>query len=666
MRVVLAVLLSLPLLAAELPPPKPLAAGVKVGSYYFPGHFHAGRWSPMAAYGGPTPLLGHYRDGATGVSDWHIRWAVEHGISYFVFDWYCSYRSGPSVQHNTALDEGFLKADYRNLMEFALMWCNEESGDSSLYTSEEMLQTARHLGRYFREPNYLRIGGRPVVVVSRPSRLVQSFGAEFRELIPRLSREAGLPEGTEIFFVALASAPDPKLAEMGFAATTAYNYAWHRANPNGSDRRATYDDMVEGYEQIWRRMTAPGNLPYIVPVSPGWDSRPWYGTKAFVRTGSTPAKFRDMCQRAKGYVDPGLNMVLAECWNEFGEGSYLEPCAETGFGYLHALREAFAPDAGACPGDAMPSEDEKATFTFRTIPPDSAQVRLGKQEGNLVPDSGMEEGTAWATYSGAPCRFAEDDARSGRKALVVEAGQGCKTQNPVPVGRGRTYRVSAWAKCAPGGNLRVQVTYFDAGGRWLKTYEPVGVCRATDWTEVAGDIVVTDPAARAMSLEFVAGDAVARVDDASIVNTREPKPPAVQLRAEGGAAADWVTFAGGTPRGETSPDGIAYLLLADREGVKTRGKVPVKPGEVLNFRIHLRCDELASVSIRSAGFDGAGVWIDGVYLAGEVHSWQDWIELAGVIRVPADTPAQAVNLECVATGGSVRIRSAVIERETGL
>jgi hypothetical protein len=38
----------------------------------------------------PIPVLGSYRDGEPEVSDWHIKWAVERGISFFFFfalDW---------------------------------------------------------------------------------------------------------------------------------------------------------------------------------------------------------------------------------------------------------------------------------------------------------------------------------------------------------------------------------------------------------------------------------------------------------------------------------------------------------------------------------------------------------------------------------------------------
>jgi hypothetical protein len=47
--------------------------------------------------------------------------------------------------------------------------------------------------------------------------------------------------------------------------------------------------------------------------------------------------------------------VLLDNWNEFGEGHYLMPTREHGFGYLEAVRRVFAPDSAAphpvTPGD---------------------------------------------------------------------------------------------------------------------------------------------------------------------------------------------------------------------------------------------------------------------------------------------------------------------------
>jgi hypothetical protein len=88
------------LLADYVPQPQSCPADVLVGCYYFPGHFSPMRWMPFRRCGFPIPVLGFYRDGEPEVSDWHIKWAVEHGIDFFAFDWYYHYEHGQSIEHN--------------------------------------------------------------------------------------------------------------------------------------------------------------------------------------------------------------------------------------------------------------------------------------------------------------------------------------------------------------------------------------------------------------------------------------------------------------------------------------------------------------------------------------------------------------------------------------
>ena len=65
----------------------------------------------------------------------------------------------------------------------------------------------------------------------------------------------------------------------------------------------------------------------------------------------TPDEYKDLCQRAKSVLDQRPcdtienRLVLLDNWNEFGEGHYIFPTRENGFGYLDAIREVFATNA---------------------------------------------------------------------------------------------------------------------------------------------------------------------------------------------------------------------------------------------------------------------------------------------------------------------------------
>jgi hypothetical protein len=61
-----------------------------------------------------------------------------------------------------------------------------------------------------------------------------------------------------------------------------------------------------------------------------------------VIVNNTPERFRSALQRAKDLTlkhPPGARIITLTSWNEWGEGSYLEPDTVHGMKYLEAVRE---------------------------------------------------------------------------------------------------------------------------------------------------------------------------------------------------------------------------------------------------------------------------------------------------------------------------------------
>ncbi|MBI2301944.1 MAG: glycoside hydrolase family 99-like domain-containing protein [Armatimonadetes bacterium] len=502
----------------SVPEPRPVESPLLVGCYYFPGHFNAHRWAPMAEAGFPCPLLGWYRDGEPEVSDWHIKWAVEHGIDFFAFDWYYDYKSGRVHEHNAALERGFLHARYRDRMRFCIFWCNEETGEPD-YTEEQMLLLARTLrDHYFGQPNYLRLTSghgqdaraTPVVFVSQPQRLIKRFGVEGCAAIwSKVAAEAGSP----LLLVAEQHSDQATLKQAGFNACAAYNYAGVNVAPGAKE--APYDTMVTGYETLWQEATKPGILPYIVPVSPGWDSRPWYGDRAMVRTDPRPEKFRRMCEAAKRYVNPKLQAVIAECWNEFGEGSYLEPTVQYGFGYLDALRDAFCP-ANPHHLDLTPQSLGRTAPVYDEIPILTAADIAG-QDGNLLYNPGFEMRWGWVTFFEVDTKLDETVAHSGRRSAVITPDEGgMKSLWHVDVKPGEKLEIWAWVRTEPGATAEVKCALFGPTGVWLRRYLELGSASGAEWQRVGKTLTWEDAEAGQIDLEVAPRGERVWVDEVGI------------------------------------------------------------------------------------------------------------------------------------------------------
>lgn len=339
------------------------AADYTVGAYYFPGwHSQSDYWRDLQGLPGSRspgrpwpelePLQGFgYAEESVAVMEKQVDWAAGYGLDYFAFDWYWE-GSSPSLTH--AID-AYQKAPNRTKLGYCLLWANHSAVPSSQEQFTAMVDY--WLGNYFKDPQYLRIDGKPVVIVFSPQRLrdnARGFGSETGTLF-RLAREkaakAGLPG---IYFIGHTPANSywvkGYLPDQGYDALTAYNY--HAAGFGGEfrgDERAAvnYQELLEGYRSQWSWILANAKLPYVVPMTSGWDKRPWGSKTPHDNCRSTPDSFRQMLEAGKATMDrhpeQTRRMGIIYAWNEFGEGGYIEPTKKWGFQYLQAVKDVFGP-----------------------------------------------------------------------------------------------------------------------------------------------------------------------------------------------------------------------------------------------------------------------------------------------------------------------------------
>lgn len=332
-----------------------------VGVYYYPGWrfvpplIQGPPWDAIREYGGRKPILGWYDEGRVDVATRQLQWMHEYGIDFVIYDWYWINGGGPALTH--AID-AYMQSPARSAVKFSILWANHTDTPSSLEQFDAIVDYwIRH---YFSQKTYYRVGGVPVVFIFAPDgleRKAASFGTDVEQLLGRARRkaiEAGLPG---IYFVgtsqAVAGPIQHDLPASGYDAVSAYNYHMGLSGNYSLDipLSHSYRELTDGYSQSWSWILAHSRLPYFVPVTSGWDKRPWGGSpdKMHDHSFSTPREFKEHLESAKSvldkYPDETRRTVVICCWNEFGEGSYIEPTEKWGFEYLQQVKSVFGTHA---------------------------------------------------------------------------------------------------------------------------------------------------------------------------------------------------------------------------------------------------------------------------------------------------------------------------------
>lgn len=386
--------------AKYVPEPRPVESDYEIGAFYFPGWSRRAGWDKVATTAPiRKPLLGWYDESSPEVVDWQIKWAAENGIQFFFVDWY--WRNG-----NISLDhwiKAFQAAKYKKYLKWAVMWANH-TGPGTHSSADMRAVTKFWIEKYFNTPEYYKIDGKPVVVIWDRSvvefDMIEEAKKEGVELKPgegvakalEISRqtaiEAGLPG---IYFIAMKwpeRATDAgvvqKLADETFDATTIYHFmdpgdaaakakavregaGANSKTADNSDFNASryrdsklypFDDVVAASKPHWEAREKTGILPFIPNLATGWDSRPWHGFRQTVVYGRSVDGFRKICADFKDFADKtGVKRAVLAPVNEWGEGSYIEPNVEFGFGMYEAIRETLCREPeGGFPTNYAPFE----------------------------------------------------------------------------------------------------------------------------------------------------------------------------------------------------------------------------------------------------------------------------------------------------------------------
>ncbi len=254
---------------------------------------------------------------------------------------------------------------------FCLCWANEawsrrwlgEARDVLMpqpYSTADDLTHIRWLAQAFADPRYLRVNGRPLFLVYRPTdlpdprRTTDLWRAECLRL--------GLPE--PLLVAADAHCPGLDCRTLGFDQTLAFSpqlavlpdYAddrarWAKLRRNlklgvVSPTLKLYDYAGTQRRLLGRRLPHP-TVPCVMVT---WDNSPRRGRQAIIVTGSDPAVFEAALRTTIQSVQsqpPAERLVFVNAWNEWAEGNHLEPDQRFGHQFLEAVLRANQPPPAA-------------------------------------------------------------------------------------------------------------------------------------------------------------------------------------------------------------------------------------------------------------------------------------------------------------------------------
>ena len=320
-----------------------------------------------------VPLWGYEMDNDPAVMEKMINAASDHGVNVFIFDWY---RYNGKAFLEETLEKGFLKARNNGKMKFYLMWANHNVPGNMWnhfrYKTDSLIWKGsvdwenykfivdRTVHHYFTRPNYFKINNEPVYSIFSIDDLIKSFnGLEgtkkaldyFRQEV----KKAGFP-GLHLQLIGWGSNGNPyltneKMAEgksinelvsyLGVNSITTYNWT-------GAGIDEDYIKWAENAMKVQDKWGSMLSIPYIPNVSVGWDNTPRYpqfGKDQVVHINNTPDSFAAYLLRAQDYLrkhPKQPKLIVVNAWNEWVEGSYLEPDMRWGYGYLEAVKKVMS------------------------------------------------------------------------------------------------------------------------------------------------------------------------------------------------------------------------------------------------------------------------------------------------------------------------------------
>ena len=299
--------------------------------------------------------LGYYDLRIPEVMEEQAKLAKEYGIYGFAYYFY--WFDGKSVMEKPL--EAMLENSNVDIP-FFLLWANEnwtrrwDGGNqgevllSQNHSIDDSIAFIRHVIKYFKDDRYIRIDNKPVlaiykadlipnikIIITKWRNEVKKYGIS--DLYVTCAKTTGFQEAQVSCFDAVMEFP-PHLLAPG------------RADDMLSITNSSYQGIIGDYGDFVKLSVQQNEPSYKLfkTTMLSWDNTARRQNNSYIFHGFSLLKYKQwlslLCNRV--FNSPKYNsdekLVFINAWNEWAEGTHLEPDREFGYGYLQATYDAIS------------------------------------------------------------------------------------------------------------------------------------------------------------------------------------------------------------------------------------------------------------------------------------------------------------------------------------
>ena len=224
------------------------------------------------------------------------------------------------------------------------------------YSPEDDLQHIKYLIRFIKDKRYIRVSGKPVFIIYRPTDLPNPSAtldifrnyvkSEIGEDLILVASNSHCRDVERLFSYGFDYVLDfkPQLSALEYAFDDRFlikrlikNYSSHKVF-SAKYKVYTYQEALALMQSI-----EPKSFERILPCAfVSWDNTPRRNKNGIIIQDSNPELFRSELIRLRDKVNlakDNLGLIIINAWNEWAEGNYLEPDIKNGTSFLEVIKE---------------------------------------------------------------------------------------------------------------------------------------------------------------------------------------------------------------------------------------------------------------------------------------------------------------------------------------